>query len=136
MSDNLFKKWQIKKGMEGTVLHAPPEFERFVMDLTDSGYTPASEEADFTICFVTNEDEVLSVIPAVYDMKIDGLLWMVYPKKESGIRSAISRDSGWGHLHDIGYKSVAIISANDSWAALRFRSTSFIKSAKQAKAAE
>lgn len=130
MSDDILKKWQIKKGMVGTVLHAPPEFEHFVMNLTDRGYTPASEEADFTICFVTNEEEILSIIPAIYDMKIDGLLWMVYPKKDSGIKTTISRDSGWDQLHDIGYRSVAIISANDSWAALRFRSISFIKSTK------
>lgn len=131
MNGNLLKKMKIKEGMVGKVLNAPPEFEEFERCLQENGYITSSNETDFTLCFVTNEDKILSCIPYVYDLNFDGLLWMIFPKKSSKIQSTISKEKGWEALHEIGYKEIAIASVDDNWAALRFRSTSLIKSSKR-----
>lgn len=131
MSSYLLKKMKIKEGMVGKILNAPPEFEEFERYLQENGYITTSNETDFTLCFVTNEDSISSCIPYVYDLNFDGLLWMIFPKKSSKFHSTISKDKGWEPLHEIGYKETAIASVDESWAALRFRSTSLIKSAKR-----
>ena len=131
MNSNLLKKMQIKEGMVGKVLNTPPEFEEFERYLQENGYITTSIETDFTLCFVTNEDEILSSIPFIYELRFDGLLWMIFPKKRSKIQSSISKEVGWEPLQEIGYKDIAIASINENWAALRFRSSSLIKSSKR-----
>ena len=131
MNSNLLKKMKIKEGMVGKVLNTPPEFEEFERYLQENGYITTSIETDFTLCFVTNEDEILSSIPFIYELRFDGLLWMIFPKKRSKIQSSISKEVGWEPLHEIGYKDIAIASINENWAALRFRSSSLIKSSKR-----
>jgi hypothetical protein len=131
MNGNLLKKMRIKEGMVGKVLNTPPEFEEFEKDLQENGYITSGNETDFTLCFVTNEDKILSSIPYIYELNFDGLLWMIFPKKSSRIQSTISKGTGWEALHEIGYKETAIASVDDNWAALRFRSTSLIKSSKR-----
>lgn len=131
MNRNLLKKLKIKEGMVGKILNTPPEFEEFERCLQEHGYITTANESDFTLCFVTNEDKILSCIPYVYELNFDGLLWMIFPKKSSKVHSTISKDTGWEPLHEIGYKEIAIASIDENWAALRFRSTSLIKSAKR-----
>ncbi|WP_320052546.1 hypothetical protein [uncultured Acetobacteroides sp.] len=131
MNGNLLKKMKIKEGMVGRILNTPPEFEELEEYLQENGYIASGNEADFTLCFVTNEDALLSSIPYIYELNFDGLLWMIFPKKSSKIQSSISREVGWEPLHEIGYKEIAIASVDENWAALRFRSTSLIKSSKR-----
>ncbi|TCN68424.1 hypothetical protein [Acetobacteroides hydrogenigenes] len=131
MNSNLLKKMKIKEGMVGKILNTPPGFEEFERYLQENGYITTSIETDFTLCFVTNEDEILSSIPFIYELRFDGLLWMIFPKKRSKIQSSISKEVGWEPLHEIGYKDIAIASINENWAALRFRSSSLIKSSKR-----
>lgn len=131
MNSNLLKRMKIKEGMVGKILNVPPEFEEFEKYLQENGYITSGNETDFTLCFVTNEDKILSSIPYIYDLSFDGLLWMIFPKKSSKIQSTISKEIGWEPLHEIGYKEIAIASVDENWAALRFRSTSLVKSSKR-----
>jgi hypothetical protein len=51
----------------------------------------------------------------------DSKFWITYPKGSSGIKTDINRD--WIHLaiEEYGLKTVAAVSINEIWSAMRFR---------------
>ena len=48
-------------------------------------------------------------------------LWVAYPKLTSDIDTDLTRDRGWDTLTALGLRGVAIVSVDDTWAAVRFR---------------
>ena len=49
------------------------------------------------------------------------MLWVFYPKKTSGIRTDLNRDSGWKILKEIKLRMVAFISVDEIWTAFGLR---------------
>ena len=84
----------------------------------------------FILIFVRNQAEVETFIPiALHNLLCDGVLWFAYPKKSSRKYSSnIDRDHGWKTLNDSGFYGIRLVSVDDDWSALRFRSIRFIKS--------
>jgi hypothetical protein len=84
----------------------------------------------FILIFVRNQAEAETYIPiALHNLLCDGVLWFGYPKKSSGkFSSDIDRDHGWKMLNDAGFHGIRLISIDEDWSALRFRSIKFIKS--------
>jgi hypothetical protein len=84
----------------------------------------------FIIIFVRNQSETETFIPiALHNLLCDGILWFSYPKKSSRkFSSNIDRDHGWKTLNDLGFYGIRLVSIDDDWSALRFRSIKFIKS--------
>ncbi|MES2389860.1 MAG: YdeI/OmpD-associated family protein [Bacteroidota bacterium] len=48
-------------------------------------------------------------------------IWIAWPKKSSGIKSDLSRDSTWAVTYEFGLVPVSNISINETWSALRFK---------------
>ena len=84
----------------------------------------------FILIFVRTKSEVETLIPiALHNLLCDGVLWFGYPKKSSGkYNSNIDREHGWKTLNDSGFYGIRIVSIDDDWSGLRFRSIKFIKS--------
>jgi hypothetical protein len=84
----------------------------------------------FMLIFVKSAAEVETFTPIViHNLLCDGVLWFCYPKKTSKKYSAdIDRDHGWKPLNDIGFHGIRMVSVDENWSALRFRSIRFIKS--------
>jgi hypothetical protein len=84
----------------------------------------------FILIFVRNQSEVETFIPiALHNLLCDGVLWFGYPRKSSTkYNSNIDREHGWKTLNDSGFYGIRIVSIDDDWSALRFRSIKFIKS--------
>jgi hypothetical protein len=84
----------------------------------------------FILIFVRNQAEVETFTPiALHNLLCDGVLWFCYPKKSSQkYKSNIDRDHGWKTLNESGFYGIRLISIDDDWSALRFRSIKFIKS--------
>ena len=53
--------------------------------------------------------------------KFKGVLWFAYPKLTSKIKTDIHRDIIRFTAEEFGLTTVAAISINDTWSALRFR---------------
>jgi len=51
----------------------------------------------------------------------DSNLWFAYPKQSSGIKTNINWDNLRINAEPFGIATVAAISVNDTWSALRFR---------------
>lgn len=74
------------------------------------------------LVFAANKSAIEATMPAIFrHFADDVLLWLAYPKKTGNISSDISRDSGWDLLAENGFESVAIISIDADWSALRFK---------------
>lgn len=54
-------------------------------------------------------------------LKEPTLFWVAYPKKNSTVKTDLTRDYGWQALKTMGFKPVSLVSIDDTWAALRFR---------------
>ena len=72
--------------------------------------------------FATNSKELSYYVPlAVPSLKRNGLLWIAYPKKSSGIKSDLNRDKGWEAVTDLGYAPVRQVAVDETWSSLRFK---------------
>lgn len=128
----LLKKLRILPGMKGKITNVPEELSNLyeylstnqMLSTEDNGY-------DFILAFVRSEEDVKEAASQIYDLKIDGLIWMIYPKKSAVKASKISRDSGWSALQELGYQGIAMVSVDETWSAFRFRSSSLSKSSRR-----
>ncbi|MDX1521843.1 MAG: hypothetical protein R3264_09465 [Anaerolineae bacterium] len=121
---DLKKKLQLKDDFKGAVLNKPN-------DVSLPGLPEPSGvdgPADYVIVFVNDRAEVERFVgQVVQDLREDGLLWLCYPKKSSGIKTDITRDAGWEPLTQLNFRPVRQISIDKTWSALRFREQRFVK---------
>ncbi|MDB5142411.1 MAG: YdeI/OmpD-associated family protein [Mucilaginibacter sp.] len=120
----LAKKLQVKPGKRWLLFNAPVNYLASLEPLPD-GTTVAYEAKgnfDGVQLFVKNSTELaagLKVISSV--LSSDTILWIIYPKKSSGIESDLEMMSGWDEPAKYGLRSVAAAAVNETWTALRFR---------------
>ncbi|NIW46720.1 MAG: hypothetical protein GWN30_18780, partial [Gammaproteobacteria bacterium] len=76
----------------------------------------------FVHVFVRNSGDFDTYCDMAVDaVNYDGLLWMSYPKKSSGVESDLSRDILCEMMKETGMRPVMQIAVDDTWSALRFR---------------
>lgn len=113
----LAKKLLLKPG---TSLHlvSPPDGFRETLGVDEAVTSPA----DVVVAFMRNKVDVDSGAAAAIDaVKPRGVLWFAYPKKSSGVKTDINRDTGWESARNAGWQAVTQVSIDDTWSALRFR---------------
>ena len=74
------------------------------------------------LVFFNNQKELLTFLKG--ELKIiepDSVLWFAYPKGTSKIKTDINRDTIRGTAEEFGITTVAAVSIDDTWSALRFR---------------
>lgn len=134
MSDTpLVRKLGIKPEMSVLILSAPDGYADLIGTLPDGATISSTREGDegydFVQLFVRDRSEVDQSTPeAIEAVKLGGLLWLTYPKKTSGIRTDVSRDTGWETVFAAGWEPVTQIAIDETWSALRFRPRHEIKS--------
>ncbi|WP_299706722.1 YdeI/OmpD-associated family protein [uncultured Pontibacter sp.] len=118
------KKLQFKSGWQVLVLNAPTGIaEALQVQGMEVHTTPAiGTTYDAVQVFATNSRELNYYVPmAVPSLKRNGLFWVAYPKKTSGIKSDLNRDHGWEAVSDLGYAPVRQVAVDDIWSSLRFK---------------
>lgn len=96
------------------VINAPPVLGRF-----ERG---KDGPINVLLVFVRSKDDILmSVDQVISTLAPKGVLWFAYPKKSSGIKTDISRDSGWAPLAKNKFVPVTQVAINETWSALRFK---------------
>jgi hypothetical protein len=77
---------------------------------------------DVLLVFVRDKKDVsMSVDQAISSLGSEGVLWFAYPKKSSGIKTDINRDSGWSPLAKNKFVPVTQVAIDETWSALRFK---------------
>ena len=129
---SLVKKLLIKPGNKVLVMNAPDDYVLGALpegaDVKTSGQGPF----DVVQCFVRSKAEVDSLASkAIKAVKTGGMLWFVYPKKTSKIKTDIHRDVGWDAVQSAGWEGIALVSVDDTWSAMRYRPAEDVKSRKR-----
>jgi hypothetical protein len=120
----LAQKLLIKPGMRGAVINAPAGFRENLGELPEGAQidTTVDGRYQFLLLFVESQAALTAWSSKVLEASQPGiLLWVAYPKKTSGTKADINRDAGWEPLKQAGWDTVAAISIDDMWSALRFR---------------
>ena len=128
MAKTLAQKLFIKPDYRIRVINAPYGFE--IEGLPDSVtlLDADASEPDMVYLFVNSIADVEQYAPtAIHMLRYDGLLWIAFPKKSSGIKTDINRETGWETLDAAGLRPVTSISIDDTWSALRFRPKAEVK---------
>ncbi len=116
------KKLGIRPGSEVALLGAPEGFERALGDLPDGAVLTRKprERADLVLWFVRSRAELASGIRRVSSLAGRGGVWIVWPKKASGVvsdlREAVVREIGLAS----GLVDYKICSVDPTWSGLRF----------------
>jgi hypothetical protein len=127
----LAKKLQIKPGQRWLIMNAPETFIATLDPLPEKVELLFNDarEVDGIQLFVKNSSavaEALDVLKPV--LKPDTILWIMYPKKGSGIKTDLSMMSNWDQTAKHGLRPVASAAIDETWSALRFRPESLVKS--------
>lgn len=126
----LSKKLHIKTGYRGIIIDPPNGYTNMLAPLPE-GTTlmkKGGKDLDFVQLFVLDISKLTKKAPgAIAALKEDGLLWISYPKKSSGLKSDLTRDSVWEVMKPFGWRGVAMISIDDTWSAFRFRPSHLVK---------
>ncbi len=84
--------------------------------------TEAKGLVDLAQVFVFSKKEMESALKKVRaSLKPAGLLWLTYPKGTSKVKTDINRDIIREYVEANGFKTVALISVDDTWSALRLK---------------
>jgi hypothetical protein len=118
------KKLGIKEGSTVGLIGAPKDFKRTLGELpAGARLRPnprASPPCDVVLCFAKSMKELASRSKAAMKLSSDSGLWLIWPKKASGIASDLSEDfvrnaglaAGW-----VDYKVCAV---DATWSGLKF----------------
>ncbi|MHA6249516.1 YdeI/OmpD-associated family protein [Pontibacter sp. CAU 1760] len=122
----LYKKLQLKPGHTLLLLHAPKEIEVMLQEsgtnVTSLDTLPTSSIYDAVLVFVGSTQQVeQDAASALVLLQPEGVLWIAYPKKTSGIKTDLTRDKGWEAMAALGYEPVRQVAIDEVWSALRFR---------------
>ena len=117
---DVIPKLKFKK--EGIVLHAPAALEKEFLKLGFTNTLLPKTKSENTLVFVNNEKEFIDFLTKqLKSMEPDSVLWFAYPKGTSGIPTDINRDVLRVKAETFGITTVAAISIDNTWSALRFR---------------
>ena len=124
MSDkSIFDKLQVKTGRTLLVINPPDLFFEKAGPLPDGvQIQPDPYKADVIIKFVRTMQEFLASMPAFESAWHSGcIIWLVYPKLTSKLKTDLSRDSIWAAAQKIGWTGVAMVSIDEDWSAFRLK---------------
>jgi hypothetical protein len=90
---------------------------------------------DVILCFEKIKSGIQKKAKDIFNSLHDdnSLVWIAYPKKGSNIKTDLNRDILWDVFNRYNYRPVTMVSLNDSWAAVRFRSGEKISKVHQKK---
>ena len=119
----LIKKLHLKPGMRFTIVNAPDGFARTLGKLP-AGVKQASSlepDLDLVMVFVSSQKALNIHWPkAIAALKMDGALWVSYPKKSSGIETDLGIGE-WQGTKESNWNPVAMIGIDDTWSSVRFK---------------
>ncbi|KAA3637921.1 MAG: DUF3052 family protein [Bacteroidetes bacterium] len=120
----LIKKLGIKPEFSILVFNAPKPYSEFFsegsgeLNLVEKG---SRDSIDFIHIFcLTKEELVESSNLAIPFLKKNGLLWVSWPKGNSGIKTELKRDPIREYLLSRGLVDVKVAAVDETWSGLKF----------------
>ena len=118
----LYKKLGIKAGQRAWFAGHPPGYEDELHNVGDfETVQRLGKETDFLHFFTASRKNLVAEIPKLRDaMKIDGMLWISWPKKAAGVPTDLDENI----VREIGLKAglvdVKVCAVDETWSGLKF----------------
>jgi Protein of unknown function (DUF3052) len=113
----LVKKLGIKEGYRVLFVNDPPEFKPLLEDL------PAirkGSRSDYVHVFVRSQAELKKQLGAAKkSLEQDGMIWVSWPKKASGIATDVTEDTVRAHALPLGLVDVKVCAIDETWSGLK-----------------
>lgn len=121
----LVKKLGIKAGHKAAIANAPKNFlAQELQTLPENvrfGPATARGQLDFIMLFVSSGKSLQKELPKLKKkLARDGILWVSWPKKSSGVETDLSFDVVQQLGLKIGLVDVKICAVNEIWSGLKF----------------
>jgi hypothetical protein len=117
---HVIKKLRFKE--DGIIINAPTDIKDEFAKLGFSISLNKKVKSTNTLVFVNNRKEFVAFLKNdLKNIEPDSILWFAYPKGTSKIKTDIHRDTVRETGEEYGITTVAAISIDDTWSALRFR---------------
>lgn len=126
----LAKKLLMKSGQTWLILNAAPGYLALLEPLPDG--VQLSFEATTAVngmqLFIKTASELSDTLRQLSPLlKPETVIWVIYPKKSSGIPTDLEMMSGWEAAKQYGLRPVASAAIDATWTTLRFRPESLVK---------
>ena len=117
----LVKKLGIKTGARLVFVAAPRDFRALLGEMPRPAPVTKDGVVDFAILFVKMKAELANGFAPLRDrLESNGMLWVAWPKKTSGVASDLSE----GIVRDFGLAAglvdVKVCAIDDTWSGLKF----------------
>ena len=122
-STPLPKKLGIKEGSRITLINAPESYPRDLGELPHSVeiVKRGNKPLDIVLLFVPNEHTLLRDFKKFAAKLVsNGMLWVAWPKKSSGVATDLSEDRVRQIGLDAGLVDVKVCAIDDVWSGLKF----------------
>jgi Protein of unknown function (DUF3052) len=118
------QKLGLKSGASLYVHRGPPDLAKLLGVIPEGASVAqdATAPCSLILLFVRNSTELVRELPyCIASLEPSGALWVAYYKGSSGKKTDINRDIIREHAMTVGFETVAIISVNAEWSALRLK---------------
>ncbi|HEU4479230.1 MAG TPA: hypothetical protein VFR80_11985 [Pyrinomonadaceae bacterium] len=119
----LLKKLGVKPGFRVALVGAPKNFKEELGPLPATAkFTGATTDSlNLILLFVSSEKELRSKFaPLAAKLRKDGMIWVAWPKKSSGVVTDLSFNNVQHIGLDAGLVDVKICAVNEIWSGLKF----------------
>ena len=119
----LLKKLGVKPGFQVALVGAPKNFKEELGALPATAkFTAATTDSlNLILLFVSSEKELrLKFSPLAAKLRKDGMIWVAWPKKSSGVVTDLSFNNVQHIGLDAGLVDVKICAVNEIWSGLKF----------------
>jgi len=118
------KKLGIKEDSHVVVLNAPSDFRRTLGPLSPRARLfnrlPKPRSADVILLFVTKQSDLARRFPAATSsLKPAGGLWVVWPKRASGVPTDVTEDTARAVALAAGLVDNKVCAVDETWSGLR-----------------
>ncbi|HKR58877.1 MAG TPA: hypothetical protein VJS64_04030 [Pyrinomonadaceae bacterium] len=119
----LITKLGVKPGFRVSLINAPKNFRSELGPLPDAAkFTSATAESlNLILVFVSSEKELmLKFAPLAAKLQKNGMIWVAWPKKSSGVVTDLTFNNVQRIGLDAGLVDVKICAVNEIWSGLKF----------------
>ncbi len=119
----LLKKLGVKPGFRVALVGAPKNFkeELGVLPATAKFASATADSLNLILAFVSSEKELrVKFAPFAAKLQKDGMIWIAWPKKSSGVVTDLTFNNVQRIGLDAGLVDVKICAVNEIWSGLKF----------------
>lgn len=120
----LAKKLGIKEGFRVGLMHSPKNFKKELGSLPAKvkiSVADLHKPLDLIILFTDSKRTLKTEFPILAEkLEVNGMLWIAWPKKSSGVPTDLSFDTVQQTGLQAGLVDVKICAVNEIWSGLKF----------------